>query len=159
MLTRGIAVPLLAAAIGIAACGSSSSPNSTGSGRSGTTTVAAKPIPDRTYSVGLRGSAEVPKGSPTGGGSATIILKGVKQQVCWTFRLSGLPKPTAAHIHFARAGAAGPILIPLGAPYAATGCVSMVPRPELALIEASPSRYYVNVHTASYPNGAVRGQL
>ncbi len=158
MRTRAITVPLLLlAAIGVAGCGSSSN-----SGSSSTATPAGTsgpPVPSRTYTVKLTGSAEVPKGAPAGGGMATISIRGAKQQVCWTFHLRGVSPPSVAHIHTGAAGVAGPVFIPLGAPYTAKGCMSAVPKPDLTLIEASPKKYYVNVHNAKYPNGVVRAQL
>ena len=38
------------------------------------------------------------------------------------------------------------------------GCAT-APADALAAILAEPSSYYVNVHTAKYPEGAMRGQL
>ena len=38
-------------------------------------------------------------------------------------------------------------------------CVSGVDPALIREIRAHPGRYYVNVHNAEYPGGAVRGQL
>ena len=55
---------------------------------------------------------------------------------------------------------AGPIRVTLKAPTkgASDGCVT-VPREILTAILANPANYYVNVHNAEFPAGAVRGQL
>ena len=79
-------------------------------------------------------------------------------KVCWAFTVKGIGTPTAAHIHKGGAGVAGPIVVPLGGAYKAKGCAP-ASKSVVAAIEASPSAYYVNVHTAKYPNGAIRGQL
>jgi len=56
------------------------------------------------------------------------------------------------------AGKAGPIVVALGGHYKAKGCTS-APKKTIEAIESNPNAYYVNVHTAKYPNGAIRGQL
>ncbi len=106
----------------------------------------------------LKGKYEVPKGSPSGHGIVNLNLKAKSGKVCWTFEIVGLPKPSAAHIHRARAGKAGPIVVPLGGAYKAKGCTK-ASKKTIEAIESNPNAYYVNVHTAKYPNGAIRGQL
>jgi len=106
----------------------------------------------------LNGRHEVPTGSPIGHGIVNLNLKAAGGKVCWTFKIVGLPKPRAAHIHRAPAGKAGPIVVALGGAYKAKGCTS-APKKTIEAIESKPNAYYVNVHTAKYPNGAIRGQL
>ena len=107
----------------------------------------------------LTGKVEVPEGSPTGHGIVNLTLNAAKGTVCWTFAgIAGIGKPSAAHIHKAPPGKAGPIVVPLGGAYKAKGCTTAAKK-LVAAIEASPNAYYVNVHTAKYPAGAIRGQL
>jgi hypothetical protein len=42
---------------------------------------------------------------------------------------------------------------------AAAGCVGGQSPALLADIRQHPSAYYVNIHTAEFPGGAIRGQL
>jgi hypothetical protein len=159
MRARAIAVPILAGALAAGGCGSSSSSNgTTAASPAGTTAKTSRPAPDRTYEVKLSGHSETPP-KPNGGGTARITIKGAKQQVCWQFHLVGVVHPAVAHIHVGRAGAPGPIIIPLGAAYTPAGCVNAVPAPEIEMIVAGPAKFYVNVHNQRYLNGAVRGQL
>jgi hypothetical protein len=106
----------------------------------------------------LLGKNEVPKGSPTAHGIVNLTLTSGKRTVCWTFELTGVNKPAAAHIHKGRAGVSGPVFIALGKTYKAKGCVS-APKKLIDAVESNPNAYYVNVHNARYPNGVVRGQL
>jgi hypothetical protein len=107
----------------------------------------------------LTGGVEVPKGAPAGKGIVNITLDGAKGRVCWTFEgITGIGKALAAHIHKAPVGKAGAIVVPLGASYKAKGCTTAT-KTVVAGIEAKPNAYYVNVHTAKYPAGAIRGQL
>jgi hypothetical protein len=106
----------------------------------------------------LSGKHEVPSGSPVGHGIVNLNLKAASGQVCWKFEIVGLPRPASAHIHRAPAGKAGPIVIALGGTYKAKGCTS-APKKTIEAIESNPNAYYVNVHTAKYPDGAIRGQL
>jgi hypothetical protein len=160
MRTRAIAVPILVGALAAGGCGSSSSSTvTTASTPASTSAGAGRPAPDRTYRVKLSGKSETPARPLAGSGTAKITIRGAKQQVCWQFHLVGVLHPGVAHIHVGRAGSPGPIIIPLGAAYTPAGCVSAVPKPEIDLIVAAPSKYYVNVHNQKYLDGAVRGQL
>lgn len=66
--------------------------------------------------------------------------------------------PTAAHIHVGAAGVAGSIVVPLGTAYSRRGCTTAT-KELIDAILANAKGYYVNVHNASYPGGAIRGQL
>jgi hypothetical protein len=116
----------------------------------------------------LKGSKEVPgPGDPDGRGRAVVRLAG--GQACFVLRWSGIDAPTAAHIHEGRAGRAGPVAVLFFQPgvnaaslpgtlSSVAGCVDV--DPALAgRIAARPSGWYVNLHTAAFPAGAVRGQL
>ena len=118
--------------------------------------LAASPV-GKTMRATLTGRAEVPRGSAVASGTATVRVTGLRR-ICWTFRLAKVTKPTAAHIHRGIPGRAGPIVIPLGTPYRATGCTA-APVAAIAALVKHPRRFYVNVHNARYPGGAVRGQL
>lgn len=90
-------------------------------------------------------------------------------ELCYTLEVRDLTDaPGAAHIHDGERNVAGPIVIGLTTPPAATSSVSacltateggeMTPA-ELAALQADPRGHYVNVHTPLYPGGEVRGQL
>jgi hypothetical protein len=110
-------------------------------------------------SAKLTGKTEVPKGSPTGHGIVNLTLSAAKGTVCWKFEgIAGIGQATAAHIHRAPVGKSGPVVVPFGAAYKAKGCATAA-KSLITAIEAHPNSYYVNVHTARYPAGAIRGQL
>ena len=117
-----------------------------------------------TLTAHLAGSKEVgAAGAPGGTGTASIRISMATGRLCYTLRVSGFTLPAlAAHIHAGRAGKIGPIVVPFptapGKTGRATGC-KMVSASLLKGITGHPTSYYVNVHTAKYPGGAVRGQL
>lgn len=104
----------------------------------------------------LSGSVEVPKGDPDGTGTAEVKITGT--MVCWEIKASKVGTLVAAHIHKGRAGVAGPVVVPFGKTYKSKGCVK-ASRAVAGAIKKNPSAYYVNVHNAKYPAGALRGQL
>lgn len=116
-----------------------------------------------TFTTTLTGAAEVPgPGDPDGSGRATIKINYGQGTLCWDIRVNGITLPaTAAHIHDAPAGVAGPVFVGLSAPGtkgAAMACAAASQDKLKAIIE-HPEEYYVNVHNADYPAGALRGQL
>jgi hypothetical protein len=114
---------------------------------------------DKVINVRLDGKQEVPKGAPKGSGAGKITLKPSKGQVCFSLTWKGIGTPNAAHIHKGAKGVAGPVVVPLFAtPPKHSGCVSAT-KSVVSAIAKSPASYYVNIHTAKYPAGALRGQL
>ena len=109
----------------------------------------------------LSGNAEVPgPGDPKGSGTVMVTLKPDTGDACYELNVVNLQEATAAHIHTGEKGAEGPVAVPLDAPKtsAAKGCA----KADVGVIEAisqDPKDFHVNVHTAAFPKGAVRGQL
>ena len=116
----------------------------------------------RPLSASLTGAAEVPgPGDPDGTGTAKITLNQGKNQVCFELTVSSIGPASAAHIHTGVAGQSGGVVVPLSpAPTegSSKNCVSADPE-LIKKIRQNPENYYVNVHNAEFPNGAVRGQL
>jgi hypothetical protein len=115
----------------------------------------------RKFTTTLTGAAEVPgPGDPDGSGTATITLNHGQGEVCWELTVSGIAPATAAHIHVGSADVAGPVVVGLSAPTSgsSSGCAT-VDRDLIKAIIQNPEGYYVNVHNAEFPAGALRGQL
>ncbi|MEA2826226.1 MAG: hypothetical protein QOG43_665 [Actinomycetota bacterium] len=108
----------------------------------------------------LSGAQENPPADPNGTGQVGIFLDARRGSVCFGLSVANIAPATAAHIHFAPAGSNGPVVVPLPAPTtgSSAGCVSANPALVQNIID-HPADYYVNVHNAEYPGGAIRGQL
>ena len=103
----------------------------------------------------LVGGTEVPTaGDPDGYGFANVRVTG--REVCWRITVNAVDPITAAHIHAGPVGVAGPVVVPL-APVD-RGCTE-VPRRTARFIQHHADQFYVNVHNAEFPAGAIRGQL
>lgn len=115
----------------------------------------------RKLTVALTGAAEVPgPGDTDGRGTAELRVNPGQTEVCYTLRVSGIETSNAAHIHRGAADVAGPVVVGLQAPAAGSseGCATVSRELAMELIQ-SPAAFYVNVHNAPFPQGAVRGQL
>lgn len=114
------------------------------------------------FVVQMTGDAEAPgPGDPDGTGTARFRLNPGQGTVCYELEVENIDPATAAHIHVAPEGSPGPVVVPLAAPTdgSSSGCVTGVDRDLIIDIIRSPEEYYVNVHNAEFPTGAVRGQL
>lgn len=115
----------------------------------------------RPLAATLTGAAEVPgPGDPDGSGTARITVNVGQREICYELAVSGIAPATAAHIHEAPAGTAGPVVVPLMPPTdgMVSGC-ALVSRELAKNILKHPEEYYVNVHNVAFPAGALRGQL
>lgn len=109
----------------------------------------------------MTGAQEVPgPGDPDGTGRAEVTIVDRTDNLCYVVTVANIEPATAAHIHRGARGIAGPPVVTLDAPTdgESRGCLS-VPSVLADELERSPGSFYVNVHNARYPNGAVRGQL
>jgi hypothetical protein len=107
------------------------------------------------FTVELTGGAEVPgPGDLDGSGTASLTINPGLDLVCSTIKVAGIDDITAAHIHVGSPDVAGPVVVPLST----DGCTVVDRELALAIIKV-PSSYYVNVHTALFDAGALRGQL
>lgn len=109
----------------------------------------------------LSGAAEIPgPGDPDGTGTASVSVDTAKGEVCYSLSVDGIDAPTMAHIHKGATGVAGPPVVTLDTPVdgSSEGCKPADAAVVAALV-ATPADYYVNVHNAAFPKGAVRGQL
>ena len=110
-------------------------------------------------SAALDGASETAGGKPGGSGEFFAEIDPDSGDLCYTLTVSGIGVPAAAHVHSGAAGSDGDVVTPINV----TGddgdeCVALQ-RDVTKAIAADPAAYYVNVHTADFPKGAVRGQL
>lgn len=130
-----------------------------GGGGSATYSGPAPAVTPYVRFAALGGDQEVPVNASAARGSASFSLNPTTRVLSGTVTTAGV-EGTAAHIHDAAKGAAGPVVIPLqGGP----GGIWTVPD-NTVLTEAQytslqANSYYVNVHSAAYPGGEIRGQI
>jgi hypothetical protein len=116
----------------------------------------------------LKGAHEVPgPGDNDAKGGIQLTLKAKKKKVCFTLEYRKLDGGAAAgHIHKGEKGVAGPIKVelfevdpPLAERGSFEGCQKNVKRKLIRRIKRKPEKFYVNIHSEPYPDGAIRGQL
>jgi hypothetical protein len=113
------------------------------------------------FSVTMSGAEEVPgPGDPDGTGTAQVTLDEAKGEVCYELSVENIQTANAAHIHTGAAGSAGGVAVTLDPPAQgmSKNCAATDAQ-VLRDIQQNPANYYVNVHNAEFPQGAVRGQL
>jgi hypothetical protein len=107
-------------------------------------------------------------GDPNGRGEAYVFgIDGDDTTLCYVLTVERIGTATAAHIHEGAEDENGPVVANLAPPSDgnAADCLTegeagKFPTGEtVAEILANPQDYYVNVHNAEFPGGAIRGQL
>lgn len=113
---------------------------------------------DRMMNVTLRGSEEVPPVSTSASGSGRITV-GADRSVSGSVTTAGM-NGMAAHIHQGARGENGPVSVGLVKNGENVWSVPAGARLTEAQYDAFRSgNMYVNVHTAAYKGGEIRGQL
>ncbi|HEU5131165.1 MAG TPA: CHRD domain-containing protein, partial [Pyrinomonadaceae bacterium] len=99
-------------------------------------------------------------GDPDGTGTARLTLNPGKNQVCYELTVDKIAAANGAHIHAGALDKAGPPIVTLTPPANGSSkeCAPLDQEKIMDIIK-NPGDYYVNVHNAEFPNGALRGQL
>ena len=112
------------------------------------------------FQAKLDGASETPSKVTDGHGAAEVTLDTTARMLSWTIDYSGLSGPaTMAHFHGPAApGVAAGVTVPITGAMASplTGTASLN---DGQIGDLRAGLWYVNVHTAKYPGGEIRGQL
>ncbi|HEX4983651.1 MAG TPA: CHRD domain-containing protein [Ilumatobacteraceae bacterium] len=129
---------------------------------------------DTTFDVSLDGQQEFTTGGVAGAGDpdalgvASITIDTATAEVCVDVVINDVEDLAAMHIHRGPAGVNGPIVVDFALTPVPPGpptppdiqkCVTATSTALAAEIAGNPLGFYLNAHTATYPAGAVRGQL
>ena len=99
-------------------------------------------------------------GDPDGSG-AVALTSDDAGQVCVSILTVKTGAATSASVREKAAGANGPVVFalnpPTGTPARSITCVTNPAR--LSLLRLKPNHFYVDVRTAAFPNGALRGNF
>jgi hypothetical protein len=171
-----LALPVAAVALGMVAAApaqANGNHSNTGHGSSGHKATPLKAVnakaPSTFLAAKLSGANEVPApggpavGDPEGKGIALVRVKG--NRVSFSVSFNGIGAPTLGHIHEGKAGVNGAVKVTLfgtalpATVNAAAGAVHVDDANLAKSIRTNPKGFYVNLHSAEFPGGAVRGQL
>lgn len=125
------------------------------------------------FQAPLSSEEEVPPNASGGTGVSTVDLNAEQTEIAFTLEFAGLgSEATAAHIHVGPPGENGPIIFtlamaPLTGPVSGTlTAANLEPRPAQGVNTFADAvdallrgNAYVNVHSNTFPNGEIRGQL
>jgi len=126
------------------------------------------------YAAELRGANETPPNGSNAFGSALVTFDSVNNTMAFEVGTSGIASPSASHIHRGASGVGGPVIINFattpsgfqGGRVSGSGAIStlqsssLLPSDLTGLASATTANgFYVNVHSAAFGGGEIRGQL
>jgi CHRD domain len=109
------------------------------------------------FKADMKGATEVPPTNSPANGNAMVTLDTAGKTLAWKITYSGLTgDATAAHFHGPAApGAnAGPVVDISGK--IAEGSATLT---DQQMVDLQAGKWYLNIHTAKFPNGEIRGQV
>ncbi|MBX7174561.1 MAG: CHRD domain-containing protein [Pyrinomonadaceae bacterium] len=107
----------------------------------------------------LSGKAVVPgPGDSDGSGNIKVTIN--QNQLCYELTVTNIANPTAAAIYEGDSGKIGAITVTLKPPVDgfSNDCIN-IGTGFTKRLSQNPENFYVNVHTAEFMEGAIRGQL
>lgn len=115
------------------------------------------PNPNVTFLATLNGASEVPVNPSTATGTATLTFN-TTTKIFTITATHNIAAPTNGHIHKAAIGVSGPAVFPF-ATFTSPINYTSVALDAAQEADLNAHLYYVNIHTAAYPGGEIRGQL
>lgn len=114
------------------------------------------PNPNISFVATINGASEVPANASAATGSATGTFNTTTKILTVTVTYTGVTA-TNGHIHKAAAGVSGGVIFPFSpftSPINFSGTLDATQEADLMA-----NLYYVNIHSAAFPAGEIRGQL
>lgn len=109
------------------------------------------------FKADLKGASEVPPTDSAATGTAEVNVDTATKEVKWTIQFSGLTgDATAAHFHGPAAIGenAGPAVDISGKIESGSATLT-----DAQLADLQAGKLYINIHTAKFPDGEIRGQV
>ncbi len=98
-------------------------------------------------------------GDPDGAGNFTVSIDNATNEMCYAITFQNTDAPNAAHVHVGSPGKAGRIMVDLNLPANGPNACIPVDSTSVGHMTGGPRSHYLDLHTASHPDGALRGQL
>jgi hypothetical protein len=109
------------------------------------------------FKADLKGASEVPPTDSAATGTAEVNVDTATKEVKWTIQFSGLTgDATAAHFHGPAAAGenAGPAVDISGKIESGSATLT-----DAQLADLQAGKLYINIHSAKFPDGEIRGQV
>ena len=116
---------------------------------------------DRRVTASMTSAKEVPPNPGPGTGTLEGVVNMATRELRWNVKCGGLSGPvTGMHFHgpASEAQTAG-VLVPIQGGCDAAGTTGTVVVDQGGLADLLAGKWYLNVHTAAFPNGEIRGQV
>ena len=111
-----------------------------------------------TFLATLNGASETPVNSSMATGTATLTYNTITKIFYIEVNFSGITA-TAAHIHKGAVGVAGGVEFAFPSPVTSPIYYTSVALTTAQEADLMANLYYVNIHSAAFPGGEIRGQL
>ena len=132
--------------LGIASCNSDNNANNTPALEQ-----------DVTFTAEISGTQEVPPTGSMASGSATLVYNPNTKIFTITATYSGVTA-VAAHVHMAATGVSGGVIFPIDPFVSPINYISPVLTANQET-DLNANLYYINIHSAAFPSGEIRGQF
>jgi hypothetical protein len=119
---------------------------------------APAPDPNTTFKATVNGTSEVPANASTFTGNATLVFNNNTKIFTITVNHT-VTTPTNGHIHKGAVGVSGGVIFPFLTPWTSPIVYTSAALDATQEADLNAGLYYVNIHTAAFPGGEIRGQL